>query len=174
MDKCWKATFWENRLRRWAVHALERSSVPRGFKFGGCTAIHPYNLQQQQQNTVQACHTCWPVTSKISGYTWPTKDETGRKTLGVNSISANVVRKDWSIYWDPGGWIHACLQLLEKSVMPEDRINRQHCIQLHNTRILLLNPDTWSVSPGKLLRYLLHEITQTGRTVWLQAHYSKL
>jgi hypothetical protein len=22
-------------------------------------ANHPYNLQQQQQNTVQACHNCW-------------------------------------------------------------------------------------------------------------------
>jgi len=38
------------------------------------------------------------VTSKISGYKRPTKEKTGKKTLGVNSISANVVRKDWSIY----------------------------------------------------------------------------
>lgn len=113
------------------------------------------------------------VTSKISGYPWPTKDKTGKKTLGVNSISANVVRKDWLIYWDPGGWIQMCLQLLEKSAMPEDRSNRQQCIQLQNMRILLLNPDTRTVSPGRLLRYLLHEIPQTGRTVWSQAHHSK-
>jgi hypothetical protein len=69
MEEGLKATFWEDRKRRWALHALEGSSAPEGFKFGGCTAIHPYSLQQQQQNTVQACHICWPITSKISGYT---------------------------------------------------------------------------------------------------------
>jgi hypothetical protein len=36
MDEFYKATFRENGYRSWALHALENSSVPRGFKFGGC------------------------------------------------------------------------------------------------------------------------------------------